>query len=70
MKTQHVAAALAALLASLSLPGAQGTTAFTCQGRLNLNGSPASGQFDLRFELFEVPMGGGSPLTTRYLSFQ
>ena len=39
---------------------AQETTTFTYQGRLDLNGSPANGQFDLRFELFETLAGGGS----------
>jgi len=43
MKTQHVALDLAALLDSLPLAAAQGTTAFAYQGRLNLNGSPAIG---------------------------
>src|SRR5262245_7242188 len=32
--------------------------AFTYQGRLNDNGSPANGSFDLQFTLFATAMGG------------
>jgi hypothetical protein len=39
--------------------GAQGS-AFTYQGRLDANGSPASGIYDLRFLLFNVPTAGAS----------
>src|SRR5690349_8717027 len=44
---------------------AQGT-AFTYQGQLNNNGSPANGSFDLQFTLFNTGTGGSSvagPLT-------
>jgi hypothetical protein len=37
------------------------TTAFTYQGRLHHNGSPANGIYDLRFELY-VAATGGSPI--------
>jgi trimeric autotransporter adhesin len=40
----------------LSTAFAQGT-AFTYQGRLNDNGSPANGTYDLRFKLFGDPLG-------------
>src|SRR4051794_2679733 len=45
---------------------AQGT-AFTYQGRLNNNGAPANGSYDLQFAIFNAPVGGsqiGVPLTT------
>ena len=35
-------------------------TAFTYQGELSDNGSPATGLYDLSFELFDVPTNGGS----------
>ena len=44
---------------------AQGTTAFTYQGRLTDNGAPATGQFDLRFALRDAQMAGnpvGTPI--------
>ena len=34
---------------------AQGTTAFTYQGRLNLSGAPANGAFDFKFQLAHGP---------------
>jgi len=34
--------------------------AFTYQGRLNQNGAPAAGVFDLQFSLFDAPSGGTS----------
>ena len=38
----------------LALPAAAQTTAFTYQGQLGANGSPASGNYDLRFRLFDT----------------
>jgi hypothetical protein len=35
-------------------------TAFTYQGRLNSAGTPASGNYDLAFALFDSPTGGAS----------
>ncbi|MBP9901512.1 MAG: hypothetical protein KBH45_08640 [Verrucomicrobia bacterium] len=37
---------------------AQSTNAFTYQGRLNLGGTPATGQFDLQFSLFDAATAG------------
>jgi hypothetical protein len=45
------------LLASVAAPSPLGT-AFTYQGRLTDNGSPASGAYDLRFFLFDAAAGG------------
>jgi hypothetical protein len=45
---------------------AQGTTAFTYQGRLNVNGSPANGLYDVRFMVLDAPTNGNliaGPLT-------
>jgi hypothetical protein len=48
---------LSTLNLQLSTLLAQGT-AFTYQGRLSDNGSPASGIYDLRFEIYESASGG------------
>ncbi len=49
------------------LPAAAQGTAFTYQGRLNVDGAPANGSFDLRFKLFVDPLGnnqaGGTVLS-------
>ena len=37
---------------------AQGTSAFTYQGRLNDGGVPAGGSYDLRFTLYDAASGG------------
>lgn len=50
---------LSALSPLLSTCPAQGT-AFTYQGRLNSAGTPASGNYDLTFTLFDSPTGGAS----------
>ncbi len=45
---------------------AQGTTAFTYQGRLNDSADPANGIYDVRFGLYDAASGGtqqGNPLT-------
>jgi hypothetical protein len=47
-----------ALLAGIHHAAAQGTTAFTYQGRLNVNGSPANGAYNLSFALFDASSGG------------
>ena len=50
---------LAALLAlPLSALAAPVATAFTYQGRLDYNGAPATGNFDLKFELYTEQTGG------------
>jgi len=50
---------------------AQGTTAFTYQGRLNDSGSPAGGNYDMVFLLYGGPSGGSSigPLITNAPTF-
>src|SRR5207302_5197167 len=48
------ATALVAISSSATAAG----TAFTYQGRLQDAGAPASGQYDLRFELFSSEIGG------------
>ena len=63
MKTTLFKTILAALLLAVNLPlsiYAQGT-AFTYQGRLNYNGNPANGVYDLKFSLFNAS-AEGSPL--------
>ena len=58
MKTRtHCLFITLALLAGLNPLAAQGT-AFTYQGRLNLNGAPANGSYDLTFSLFSSSTGG------------
>jgi hypothetical protein len=58
---------MAAMLAAMVPAGAEPVSpAFTYQGRLNQSGSPANGQFDLKFELYSSATGGtplGSPVT-------
>ncbi len=59
MKTKHLLLALLGL-STLSSPLstlAQGT-AFTYQGRLNHNDSPANGSYDFQFKLFDALAGG------------
>ena len=48
---------LAALLALAVVARAQGT-ALTYQGRLNNNGAPAHGSYDLQFTILDAPTGG------------
>src|ERR1039458_7976967 len=58
--------ALSTLNSQLSTAFAQGT-AFTYQGQLQNNGSPASGTYNLTFSLFNVSSGGtavAGPVTT------
>src|ERR1035441_5668403 len=60
MKTKHLllfGAALCSLFAAVNPAFAQGT-AFTYQGRLSAQGSPASGNYDLSFSLFGVSSNG------------
>ena len=60
IRVQNLFVALA-LFSAISLPTptafAQGT-AFTYQGRLNNNGSPADGTYNLTFALFTNSSGG------------
>jgi hypothetical protein len=60
-----LAAALASLFISIQTVPAQGT-AFTYQGHLQNNGSPANGNYDLQFSLFDASTNGdqvGSTVT-------
>src|SRR5580765_3971278 len=67
--TRHASLLILAFLSTLNLQlstHAQGT-AFTYQGRLNDNGSPANGIYDLRFTIYDAAGGGsqiGGVLTT------
>src|SRR4030095_5529747 len=49
--------ALSAIISQSSTGFAQGT-AFTYQGRLNDNGSPAGGTYDLRFAIYDAATAG------------
>ena len=53
----RVLAALALALLGAAHPVLSQGTAFTYQGRLNNNGVPATGLYDLRFQLFLDPLG-------------
>ena len=64
MKTKHllllvVLSFLSTLNVYLSTAFAE-DTAFTYQGRLNDNGSPATGVYDFTFQAFNAPTAGGS----------
>src|SRR5262245_57144893 len=59
-----------AILAGLATAAEAGSiplgSSFTYQGRLNDGGSPATGNYDLQFTLFDAPAGTGtvgSPVT-------
>ena len=59
--------AICHLLSALCLSAFAQGTAFTYQGRLQNNGSPASGTYNLTFSLFNVSGGGSAaagPVTT------
>ncbi len=59
--------AICHLLSALCLSAFAQGTAFTYQGRLQNNGSPASGTYNLTFSLFNVSSGGSAaagPVTT------
>jgi hypothetical protein len=61
MKSQFSRLALAAVLGSLLIsiqPAPAQGTAFTYQGELNNNGSPANGSYDLQFSLFDAATNG------------
>lgn len=53
-------AALAALLISTQPAPAQSATAFTYQGQLQSNGSPANGNYDIAFQLFNALTNGSA----------
>jgi hypothetical protein len=58
MKKLFVVLPLALLAAFASLTGHAQGTAFTYQGRLNLNSNAANGNYDFQFILFNVPQFG------------
>ena len=67
MKTKLTFIAICYLLSNISFAAFAQGTAFTYQGRLQNNGSPASGSYNLTFSLFNVNPGGtalAGPVTT------
>src|SRR5665213_2061773 len=67
MKTKLKLIAIGWLLAATGFSARAQGTAFTYQGRLNSGGSPASGNYDLRFTLYDSTNSPGTiiagPLT-------
>jgi hypothetical protein len=57
MQHARLLLALCVLMTSSALAGALGT-AFTYQGQLTFNSSPASGNFDFKFDLYAAASGG------------
>lgn len=62
MKARRRSLSFAAFLfmAGLSTAAFGQTTAFTYQGHLKQNGSPANGNFNMTFKLFDAPAPGGT----------
>ena len=58
MKTKFALITACLLLSTICFPAYAQGTAFTYQGRLQNNGSPASGSYNLTFWLFNVNSGG------------
>jgi len=70
LKTQTLFFALAAWVFGGTAAFAQGTT-FTYQGRLDNNGIPVSGSYDLRFTIYDAPADGSivaGPITNAPIS--
>ncbi|MBI4661171.1 MAG: hypothetical protein HY735_20265, partial [Verrucomicrobia bacterium] len=66
MKTKALPILLIWLLLVGGLTPALAQSPFTYQGRLTVGGVPATGTYDLNFQLFDAPTGGnavGSPVT-------
>jgi hypothetical protein len=63
MKTKIKLVAICYLLSAIGLPALAQGTAFTYQGRLQNNGNPANGTYDLGFSLFATNSGGNSGTT-------
>src|ERR1044071_10297688 len=57
MKTKLILS-MALLLSFATLPGAQGSSAFTYQGKLDTTNGPASGLYDFRCQLYNDPAFG------------
>src|SRR2546422_8595020 len=60
----HLLVALLALLLSSQSEAAPLGSAFTYQGHLSEAGAPASGHYDLRFDLFAAATGGNPSALT------
>jgi len=60
MKTLHSFLLVLSLCFSAALSARAQGTAFTYQGRLNDNGNPANGIYDLRFTIYDAAGGGSS----------
>src|SRR3954467_6470440 len=59
MRTRFILVLSASLIIGLSLVSVRGQDAsFTYQGKLIVSGSPANGNYDLRFALFDSLTGG------------
>ena len=67
MKAKLAFITICYLLSNISFPSFAQGTAFTYQGRLQNNGSPANGSYNLTLSLFNVSRGGtadAGPATT------
>jgi hypothetical protein len=67
MKTKLTLIVICYLLSDICFPAFAQGTAFTYQGRLQNNGNPANGTYNLTFSLFNVSSGGSAvagPVTT------
>ena len=66
MKTKTILILILLAVLAAGRPACAQGTAFTYQGSLESNGSPANGVYDLQFTLFDAAQNGnrlGSPLT-------
>jgi hypothetical protein len=60
LKTVIVFSFLFSITLYSAIPATPVGTAFTYQGRLDVSGNPATGNYDIRFELFDVATEGNS----------
>src|SRR5206468_8279250 len=60
MKTMPLLGALIVITLACCLPARAQDTAFTYQGRLNENGQPANGNYDLRFAIHDAATNGNT----------
>ncbi len=68
MNRKTTFAALFLVLVFTAAPAIAQTTGFTYQGKFTDNGSPASGNYDFQFKLFNALSGGAQQGTTQSLS--
>src|SRR5215471_10761268 len=69
MRKHLILSLVSLVIICLSLSTAQAQqTAFTYQGRLNDGGSPANGNYDLQFALFDNPTSGAQVGATQTVS--